>query len=645
MSLESLEFGNYLKKLRKKNGVSQELLSYGILDRTLIGRIEAGERYPDKMIRDRLLSRLGERGYDYEAFLQYDDFEHWKLRDAIVTNLNDRNLKIAQELLNKYKERYTESLSEDNMSNVSYQFYLTMMVQLMELEEKDTKDIFEVLQKAVSLTVPEFDNPALSEKLLAVQEINLILEYFSYKYRILDNAQKMADKSKAVMEYVKNANYDKESSALLKSKCAYYYCDSKLRQLRYSKGDGKDRNERAFWGKEFLLETLSICDEGIQSLRECHRVYYLFELLDTKMEIIDCILHFISNLTVDEQSTYKSEYQLTEKYLVSFKEIYAEYGLSTEMCNYVHFYWEMNVACIGDVIRARRKTLGLSQEDLSDICTVKTLRRIENNKSRVQLMLAQALFQRLNLSMEMHRADIETSSMEAIRLEKDFRRACNNRKFDDAKNILDKLTNLISMDSILNRQYIEVGNINVQYGLNEINSAEYVERLRQALNMSIPYEKAIKPINYAGKRSDDKYLTYMETMIFLQSSIIFRMDKNNPFIEPLIDLFDYYKNSFGMTGNVSQRNVIFSHIASYLGNMGDYDRSNELSKEIILQELKHCRLSNVELNIHSIMWNHEKCGLIDNKKMWLLQCLMIDSFCKVERRYKIVSSELEKMKQ
>ena len=135
----------------------------------------------------------------------------------------------------------------------------------------------------------------------------------------------------------------------------------------------------------------------------------------------------------------------------------------------------------------------------------------------------------------------------------------------------------------------------------------------------------------------------METTIFLQCSIIFGKDKDNPFAEQLIDVFKYYKNVLGVTSNIAQKDVIFSHIGSYLGNIGEYQRSNEMSEEIILNELRHCRLSDIELNIHSIMWNYDKCGSTEKKRMWLLQCLAINSFCKIEKRFKKVRGEIENL--
>ena len=63
-------YGRYLKDVRLYRGAFQEELSKGICSQTLLSKVELGERYPDKLERDRFLDRLGENGYDFECYFQ-----------------------------------------------------------------------------------------------------------------------------------------------------------------------------------------------------------------------------------------------------------------------------------------------------------------------------------------------------------------------------------------------------------------------------------------------------------------------------------------------------------------------------------------------------------------------------------------------
>ena len=68
-----------------------------------------------------------------------------------------------------------------------------------------------------------------------------------------------------------------------------------------------------------------------------------------------------------------------------------------------------NVYCLNQVIRERRKLLGLSQEDAADgICDVSTLSRIENRRSSLHKKVRKSLLRRVNMSGE--RCDYEVIS-------------------------------------------------------------------------------------------------------------------------------------------------------------------------------------------------------------------------------------------
>ena len=65
-------------------------------------------------------------------------------------------------------------------------------------------------------------------------------------------------------------------------------------------------------------------------------------------------------------------------------ELYQAYGIPMNTENCCYLYSQTQNYRIGDVIRKRRKMLGLSVRELCEgICSEKTLRRLENNKTRV----------------------------------------------------------------------------------------------------------------------------------------------------------------------------------------------------------------------------------------------------------------------
>ena len=64
------QFGALIRSIRKKQHMTQSELGGGIYKVALISRIEQGKFLPNKLIRDRLLERLGESSYDYETYIE-----------------------------------------------------------------------------------------------------------------------------------------------------------------------------------------------------------------------------------------------------------------------------------------------------------------------------------------------------------------------------------------------------------------------------------------------------------------------------------------------------------------------------------------------------------------------------------------------
>ena len=172
---ESISFGILLKNVRMLQDISQERLGEGIYDATLIGRIEQGEFYPERLIRDRLLERLGESSYDYETYLGPEDYAEWKAQLFLVDALNRVELCKVEQLLREYEIQYKEN------NKISQQFYLVMLLQWLELKGEKTEEYGVILEQAVKLTVPNVDTKPISELVLSVSELNLILEYVAYQ--------------------------------------------------------------------------------------------------------------------------------------------------------------------------------------------------------------------------------------------------------------------------------------------------------------------------------------------------------------------------------------------------------------------------------------------------------------------------------
>ena len=90
--------------------------------------------------------------------------------------------------------------------------------------------------------------------------------------------------------------------------------------------------------------------------------------------------------------------------------------------------------------------LGMTQEELcKDICGVKTLRRLEQNKTRAQMPVVSGLLARLGLPFEYQRMQIIADNYEAAVLFREVQTAANAYDTERVEKLLQRLVGLIPM--------------------------------------------------------------------------------------------------------------------------------------------------------------------------------------------------------
>lgn len=70
----------FLIATRQMHGVTLNQLAEGLCSESEMQRIEKGERLPEKLMRDRIMARMGISDDNYEDYLQTEEYERWALR-------------------------------------------------------------------------------------------------------------------------------------------------------------------------------------------------------------------------------------------------------------------------------------------------------------------------------------------------------------------------------------------------------------------------------------------------------------------------------------------------------------------------------------------------------------------------------------
>ena len=171
--MKELFIGEVIKKRRKELGLTQEELCEGICEPSTISRIESGRQVPAKNKLDALLQRLGLPGERYYALVSKDEMEISNLKEKIISCNVARNAIEGLKNLEKLEALATE---DDHLLR---QFILRSRIFLgyikegkvcpYTLEEKE-----KMLQEAIHLTIPDFDEEEIHKNLYTVEEIKVI---------------------------------------------------------------------------------------------------------------------------------------------------------------------------------------------------------------------------------------------------------------------------------------------------------------------------------------------------------------------------------------------------------------------------------------------------------------------------------------
>jgi|GEM_PF-1195478 transcriptional regulator with XRE-family HTH domain len=168
---------------------------------------------------------------------------------------------------------------------------------------------------------------------------------------------------------------------------------------------------------------------------------------------------------------------------------------------------------IGEYIKTRRRTLGLSQKELANgVCTASTLSRIEQNKENPQDYILKSLLQRLGLSgSEMLFA---TTGVELIYNQSrfDIRQAYISGDYRKSEKILSENKKLISKLSPTDKQTFETIDTLLRISRSEFSDEEALNRLEAVIRLTCPkYTKDTPPA----------FFTYEEILLLNNIALLY----------------------------------------------------------------------------------------------------------------------------
>ena len=583
-------FACFLQRVRKERNIYLEQLAEGLMSASQLARIEKGQRPVHKNMRDRLLGRLGIASDLYENLLDIDDYRTWECQRNIMLAVEQQETQKAQQLIAEYGR---QKLSKDKLKQ---QFCLVMKAEVLKQQNADSQEIGACYEQAVRLTIPDIEHFCLEKRLLSIQEVNMVLEYEFY-HKDRDFLQKYA----VLMSYVAASVYDELSKVKIYPKIVYYY----LREVfSVAASEMPEQSE----------ESLHVCNQAIEMLRNTGTAYYLIELLEAKCKLLGIT------------GTDTLEYKDTTELVNLCKRLYSEYQISLYMQDCVYLYRKRWVFYIGDVLRIRRKMFGLTQEELcKGICVPKTLRRIEKMERNMQQDMLGAVMRRLGLSKEYQRVWLVTNDAEVVKLSEELSSCRNNFEIEKAREILKQIKNKVSFDIPENRQYFIEALASLDWIEGKISKEEFAIRMENALKCTLNIDNIFNV--------DELYLTEMEMACIRKKMRVIENTEKVRYVELLIHFFEQYERKKELSDCIVMFEFIMVCVTSELGNMGKYQEAVNLDKKVLRESLRYRRLWSVSNLLYEVLWNeyqqqnddmHKKERITER----LQECITFSHFCK-----------------
>lgn len=376
---------------------------------------------------------------------------------------------------------------------------------------------------------------------------------------------------------------------------------------------------------ETQTENLKICEKAIDKLRDAGRTYYLIELLEIEIQILETMPEDAVAEYLEKNGTDR----INAKELMSvIKKLYAEYEVPAYMQDCTYFYQQKWIFSMKDVLRTRREMFGLTQEQLCEgICSVKSLRRAEKGQTDMQRETLKKLLNRLGLSGQMQWSRLITSDREVIRMAEELADYINDRKFSVASKQLESLKSRIDLDIPQNKQYFLEKQALLEFEQGKVTREEFVKMEKEVLECTLRAENLY--------RKENVYLTEQEITCIRNSWRGMEGKEKKESINLILRLYDNYALNNGLSQAISVYEIVTEAAVNELGNNGEHVRAEEIDRKSIKASLSCRRVWDIHYKIYDILWNEKKLmkksgKRVSNNRMntELKRCIIMSHYVK-----------------
>lgn len=441
--------GNLIKSFRESKGISQSKLCRGLCDRAVLVRIEGGKSTPQKLLTDAIFQRLGLSINKFGISYTMSEYRAILLRRNILESLLGEEYDKTVELL----ELYEKEIGSTNKNVILEQFCCVVKIVLAITQGTDFKDVIDMIYIGLNKTFTQFKAEEMTDYLMHDEEIMLII-------LLTESLYSQGERNEAInilfnlIEYIEKNVLDDEELVRIYPKIALLLAEKLVEENRYAE--------------------LYICDRAINILIENSKIAYLAELLNIQLNYG---LNGESSKYTKNKRFYKSVIQALEELRGDYKKSEVEKVLIPAPISHGHV--------IGNQIRSLRKILGITQEDLSDVCDPLTVSRIEGGRKPTDRHY-EKLMTYMGREGVRYYPFIKSNEFELHMLRRDIGRSIENYDFEGAEKSLVLLERKLNRSEAINEQYILRSRSIIEACKGQITQDVLIERLLEALRITAP---------------------------------------------------------------------------------------------------------------------------------------------------------------
>lgn len=255
---------------------------------------------------------------------------------------------------------------------------------------------------------------------------------------------------------------------------------------------------------------------------------------------------------------------------------------------------------LGDIVRMTRRSLSITQEQLSeDICSVETLSRIETGRQNPSRDVYELLMERMGRIRDRAYSMLSVSDYKVLEKMRQFEGCIHTYDYHRAEYILEDIRGMLGGTN-LDRQFIIRAESLVKYRLKKIDTDEFLEELHKAISITIPRYGEISLANWP--------LTYNEATLLLNISTAYsEKEEYKKGIDILEEVNSALKQSYlEEEQRLNMQVTILFSVSKLYGLIGENLKAIETASEGIAIS-KEYKIGNALPHlIYNYVWNKEQ---------------------------------------